>query len=537
MIRCSLGVVAPKHRQRRLVLLVLILCVLAGEVIAGNQSATDRLYGQGDDYVIVLSRLYRLSGVPFPTVAFPVSTAWLYEAAKELKGRAPKDLSPAIEEYAALVMPVSGELRTAFSVAFSPQSYLETSYLRDEITEKLRREKPALSMAVSGATDHGPILYTRVSAIREYGVRHPSNLTPPLPGNPIPYEFNNVYEGYLYWPIGFFSLTFGRQALELGPSPRSSTARAHSGPYLDAFRLTMDLGPIRMSHTISTIDNKEAATDVALPDPPRELYEFDRTQIFFNTHYFEYRFDSWRLGVGANLVVAREMNNFAMSDFFPVFSWHNANVLPRNMSAFVDATVPLARGLEIYGQASFDDIRTTGVGIGDQPIPTIPAFTVGARYSAVSGPQVWDAGLDGGYTHYLWGGYPLQEGLSRALYRLRADGQSYAFPLTSPFGPGTLFLFADVTLTRNHLLLSAAYTLLARKPDADPFATSHAESDRLASQDYAVSHRLEIEAGYAVTGGLTLSARPGLLVQGDSIDGYLDLGATLEYATTAVVGD
>jgi hypothetical protein len=513
---------------------ILFALVLAVGVAFPVQSL-DRLYGPGDPEVEEVSRLYRVAGKPFPTVAFPVSKSWLRDAALELSGSLPRAHSERLDRYIDGLGYSREEIRTAVELSFRPQAYLETDYLRESITEKLRREAPALSVAVSGALDDGPLLYTRVEAIREYRLNRPSNITPPLSGNPLPYEFNNLYEGYLYWPLEFFTITFGRQKLDLGPAPRSSIALAPELPYLDALRLTLDLGPVRMHHTIASIDNTEARQDVELPTPENDFYAFDRNQIFFNTHYFEYRFETWRLGVGANLVVSREMNNFALSDFFPVFSWHNANILPRNMSAFVDATVPLGPGVEIYGQASFDDIRTTGVGIGDQPIPTIPAFTLGSRYSRIDATVVWDFALDLGYTHYLWGNFPRETGLSRGIYRLRAEGDSYAFPLTSPYGPGTVYGLGEATVTGPRYVLSLLYEVVGRKPDADLFTTEQEESDLLASQAYRPSYRIEIEGSYDLTDWLSLMLRPGLYASGSSVDLYLDLGGSISYSASRVV--
>lgn len=500
----------------------------------------DRLYGPGEGRVRELARLYRVAGEPFPTASFPLSTAWLYEAALELRTKAAGGgLADALDAYLAGLGYAPREVKTGVDLELRPEGYLETEYLREDITEKLRREDPALRLRIAGGVSDGPLLHTRVEAIRDYNTGHPSNLTPPRDGDPVPYEFNNVYEGYFHWPFEFVSITFGRQKLDLGPAPRSSIALAGNLPYHDALRITMDLGPIRMHHHISSIDNFEAREDVVLPPPdpapPREVYDFDRSQIFFNTHYFEYRFDAWRLGVGANMVVSRELNNFNLSDFFPVFSWHNANLVPRNMSAFLDATVPLAPGFELYGQASFDDIRTTGVGIGDEPIPTIPAFTLGSRWSRIGAVLVWDAGVDLGYTHYLWGNYPREYGLSRAVYRLRTEGGGFALPLTAPYGPGTVFALADVELGGERFSAGLLYEIVGEKPDAELFTTEQAGSGRLARQDYRFTHRLEATGTYRFSRWGSASLQPGLLVIGGEAEAYLDVGIVVSYAASRTV--
>ncbi|MFW5884550.1 MAG: hypothetical protein ACOCVW_03630 [bacterium] len=535
-------------RSPRIVLAALLLSVAVVSLPA------QRLYGPDDPPVRDLARLYRVAGEPFPTASFPVSTAWLHDAAlalrEEVTGagvhgeRAAASLrtdgvAAAIDAYIGGLGYAPNEVRTGVEIEFRPEAYLETDYLRGGVVEKLRREDPALRLRVSGSLHDGPLLHTRVEAIRDYNTDYPSNLTPPSESDPIPYEFNNVYEGYFHWPFAFVAITFGRQPMDLGPAPRSSIALAGGLPYHDALRITMDLGPIRMHHHISSIDNFRAREDVVLaPEgqaPAREVYDFGRSQIFFNTHYFEYRFDSWRLGVGAHHIVSRELNNFHLSDFFPVFSWHNANILPRNMSAFLDATVPVAPGFELYGQASYDDIRTTGVGIADTSIPTIPAYTFGGRYSRLGDAVDWDVALDLGYTHYLWGGYPLKYGLSRAVYRLRTEGGGFALPLTSPYGPGTVFAVVDAEASGTRFSAGLLYEVAGRKPDANPFTTAQAESQLLASQAYRYSHRVEAKGTYSFASRASASVQAGLLVEDGEPEVYLDLGAVIGYEGSATV--
>ncbi len=516
------GAARPAGRSTtfRVWLLVMMTILI---LVSGVAVGLDRLYGPDDAQVVELSRLHRLAGKPFPTASFPVSTAWLHAAAEDLGGRMPASLARRLAEYQESLGYSPDVLDIDAEFALRPQVYLETERLREEIDDILHREDPLATLELSGAVDDGPILFTRVEAIRQYDVDYPSNVTPPQDGNPIPYEFNNVYEGYLFVPLDYLSVTFGRQPLSLGPSSRASIALADL-PYHDALRLTLDLGPIRMHHLVSSVDSKRARADVDLPQPSRELYDSDQNQIFFNTHYFEYRFDSWRIGTGANMVVAREMNNFHLSDFFPVFSWHNANILPRNMSAFVDATVAAAPGLELYGQASFDDIRTTSFGIGDESFPTIPAFTAGSRFSVVARELSWDFGIDLGYTHYLWGDFPREDGLARAIWRLRRAAPGYALALTSPYGPGTLFAIASADVFAARFEGRALYEVVGRKPGANLFKTEHRESDALAAASYVPTHRLEIAASYRVTDRLGVMVRSGILGSQGAVDFYLDLG-------------
>ena len=58
----------------------------------------------------------------------------------------------------------------------------------------------------------------------------------------------------------------------------------------------------------------------------------------------------------ALVVLAREGNFFVLSDFFPVFSWHDADIKPNNMSLIFDLDAVLFPGFRVMGQFGFDDI-------------------------------------------------------------------------------------------------------------------------------------------------------------------------------------
>lgn len=154
-------------------------------------------------------------------------------------------------------------------------------------------------------------------------------------------------------------------------------------------------------------------------------------------------------------------------------------------------------------------------------------------------PELWffwfrDVGVDLGYTHYLWGNFPGEDGLSRAIYRLRARGNTLALPLTAPYGPGTLYGLASVEVAGDRFSAGMLYELVGRKPDSNLFI-EHGGSEELRTQAYRPAHRLEFEGHYAVTPWLSLMLRPGIYADPGSIDFYVDIGGTVRYSTSRTV--
>lgn len=509
--------------------LTVVVLVLACTVVT-SAAGIDRLYRPEDRPVADLARLYRVAGVAFPTASFPVSRAWLHATARSLRPHVDGPAYTALNRYLDDLDYRPREVKTMLQMTVSPELYVERAYLRESITEKLRRQSAAGSLAVSGSLDGGPLLHTRIDAIPRYSVEHLSNVSLPSSGAPVPYEFNNLPVGYLHVPIGLLNVTFGRQQQQLGPGTKTSVALSPFVPYLDALRITLELGPIRMHHNIASIDNTRSTVDVTLPESTLGLYNFKQNQIFFNTHYFEYRFNRLRAGIGGHIVVSRYMNNFTISDFFPVFSWHNAKIHPINMSLFLDLTVTPAPGVEVYGQLGLDDINTNAIGVSDAAAPTIPAFVIGSRYTTLGDTGTLDLSMDVGMTHYLYGNYASQFGLSRAIYRT-GEGWTpgYTMPLTSPFGPGTVFTTAAAELEREQIGGSLRYSFVAKKPDANLLATPYEPSEALRTQPYVASHRVELAVRYAPTPWAALDVRPGLFVSGGTAVPYVDLGGTVSY--------
>jgi len=99
--------------------------------------------------------------------------------------------------------------------------------------------------------------------------------------------------------------------------------------------------------------------------------------------------------------------------------------------------------------------------------------------------------VEAGYTHYLWGNYAYNDKprewygvyLSRAIYRYTPNRHSVLMPLSSPYGPATLwgkisssFIFPEYNLKTGLELL-----LLFKNKDANLVDTSYVADDSLKS--------------------------------------------------------
>jgi len=215
---------------------------------------------------------------------------------------------------------------------------------------------------------------------------------------------------------------------------------------MDILRLTLPLGRLSLDFMISSLENTRALEEAGVNEDPSSLgFSFAEdgvpgvTVVLANLHRFEYDFGFLRAAVSGLCVYAREDNAFVLADFFPVFSWHASDIKPNNLSLIFDLDAVLFPGFRVMAQFGFDDISTKGLGIGDSDIPTIFAGIAGLQYTRALSFATLDLYAEAGYTHYLWGSFNDKWYLGRAIYRLELDRDTHALPLTSPFGPGTVW--------------------------------------------------------------------------------------------------
>ncbi|MFW5786595.1 MAG: hypothetical protein ACOCYC_05075, partial [bacterium] len=404
-----------------------------------------------------VDRMYREAGRVPPSVSDPPSTR---ELARSLERLLHPDTPDPIRLQAQALLDavggrgggvtgpaVAGDSPVEVSVDLLVQPEYYNNLPRTTFAAQARGESPAAELALGLGHWDGAFLHIEAAAQREWSIVSPTNIPAPVEGNPLPFENNLVREGYLFLPLGPLDVAFGRQDLAIGPDPDDSLYVSRRVPFLDALRATMRLGPVKMTSVTSTLENGRADPDVSLSTlsdgDGRVTYGFDTSTILYNIHYFEYTWRRLRLGLGSQVVIARPLNSFHLADFFPVFSWHNADITPNNMSLVGDLSVCPLPGLEVFLQYGYDDISGETFGFGDSSIPTIPAYIGGVqlhdrrdpsgRPTADRGrPLTLDASALVGYTHYLWGNFDDSEALSRAIYRLEADGPRQSMPLTSP---------------------------------------------------------------------------------------------------------
>jgi hypothetical protein len=261
-----------------------------------------------------------------------------------------------------------------------------------------------------------------------------------------------------------------------------------------------------MTLLISTLENRRAVDDVT---PDGAIYDFAKTTILCNTHYFEYNFGAWRLGVGGQYLAVRPQNAFQVADFFPVMSWHQANIVPNNLSLLADFSWVPVNGLTVYGQGGFDDINLSFAGVSDGTIPTVPAFLLGATWGRRIDDWLLNAWIEGGYTHYLWGSFDDSANMARAIYRLDTDGARLSLPLTSPYGPGSIWAAASLTVGFPWSFdgkLTATY--VGRNPSANLTTLTYGADSSVASAGLSHWFQLVLGVRWRPAAWLWISAAP-----------------------------
>ncbi len=495
--------------------------------VPGRLPAQEPFYRDTSPEVTELRRLYSEAGLVFPQGATPISRLRLGELAGDLEGPGAATLH---EE---LSLDRSIAIRAAIDITL--EAYLETEDHKESLYDELQRVDPLLAVHLSAETAEGPALHFSFDLQREFQQDSWSNVPYPESGNPVPLENDNVTWGVLYLPVTGeswrFEAVFGRQPVHIGPSPNGSLGPSRRHPFLDALRLNLHAGSLTMTHIVAQLENRAAGTDVSLPTAS-DTYDFGISRILFNTHHFEYAFDRLRLGVGARVILSRENNYFHINDYFPVFSWHNAQIEPKNMCLLADASYALLPGVEAYLQLGFDDIAGGPVGVGDTEVPTIDAYLAGLRYWTALGQRQVFGFAEVGYTHYLWGNYQPEVGLSRGIYRLNLDSGNRTMPLTSPYGPGVIWFASSATVGLSDTLrLTLDYELLSVNTQANLFTTPYDEDDAVKNADRDILQRATLEAAWRPIDKLELALIPGITTNEKDIRGELEISARSSFST------
>ncbi len=453
----------------------------------------------GSPPVVELRRLYSLAGLAFPVAGFPVSEQSLagYAAALAERSADPR-IDAGVERYLADLGYRPGRIDIAIRNRFSLEGYLRAGafpvdYLQsgtpwvnlDFRHEYLERE-PLWQLTMTWSRADRAAVGIQGFLHREYLQDTPSwNLPASLPDNPVALENDHVAKGYFWYNFDPLQLEFGRDAVHFGPL-RSSLLPSEKLPYLDMLRLTLPIGGLTMDWMVSSPQSAQKADGEPDPDPADD-FVFGRNLILANLHRFEYDFGRLRAAVSGFSLFVRPDNYFVLADFFPVFSWHSMRLKPFNLSLVFDLEAALLPGLRVMAQLGFDDISTLGIGVSDSSLPTIWAAIAGAEYVRPLGPAGLTLYAEGGYTHYLWGSYhgvdepgrPWR--MARAIYRLKLDQTVVALPLTSPYGPGAAWAYAEAALDNPRGTGARLFgELVFRKPGVDLLSTPYAGNPALA---------------------------------------------------------
>ena len=511
----------------------LFVFLLAGLLVAlpAHAQAT---YSPETPEVKALRDLHLQAGLAFPTTGFPASRHTLAEFAFRLAARVQDPgLQAQVVGYLAQLGYDPGEIELALVNRLTFEGYLRSGEQGqpDVVREHLERARLwELTMAWTIPDRAGFLV--EVLMHREYLEDLPPSNLPAfgLPGNPVALENDNLGRGLLWYNFDPLQLYFGRERVHFGPL-RSSLLPSSRIPYLDMVRLTLPLGSLTMDYMISSLPNRRGIGDLDPVDPKGRGFAFNRNTIFANIHRFEYHFGRLHAAVTGLGIFVRPNNAFALADFFPVASWHSIQYRPFNLSLVFDLEAVLFPGFRVMTQLGFDDVSLEGIGIGDAPIPTIPAVIAGFEYRRRLGAAAVHAYAEGGYTHYLWGNFDDESGavLARALYRWFLDRGNRLLPLTSPYGPGALWVLAEVGLEDLKGFSTALQAeLVFTNPDVDLIDTPYFGSDPalgdLANKTGFVA--VGAELGYAPWSWLSLYARPKLLLRQEGAGFQMALGGS-----------
>jgi len=419
----------------RTIAFVAVLC-LTTSVMAMAQA----VLMPGAPEVHDLVTLYQRAGRVFPVTSFPVAKAELDGLAARLFAEAPSSLSTEVQAYRTEILRYDPSRdRVSASASANLEYYYRTQDVnmepglptteQYEDFERLFLDRaPLASVQLDYSRDDRLELAIQADIQREYFLNpfNTTNLWETAPGDPVALENEDIMRGALWYNFDPLQVELGRDKVQLGPEEHSLLPSARL-PFLDVLRLRLPLGKLTGDLLISTLENRDSAGEDVT------------STTLLAVHRYEYAFDTVRLGIAGMVVLSRQDNTFWLGDFFPVFSWHNADIIPNNMTLVADASwVPLP-GLVVNGQFGVDDINVTGIGVADSSTPTIPAFILSAGYMIPTGGDVRvDLHAEFGYTHYLWGSF--DDPNARDIDRYLLDGGSVIIPLSSPYGPGATWV-------------------------------------------------------------------------------------------------
>lgn len=482
----------------------------------------------GEGEVDELVYLYAEAGLVFPSESYPMPKRTLLRYADRLLGLvSDPELVVRIEEYIDALGYEEGTVSAGVSGLYAIEGYYRTEENWPDFKRLFLEVPPFATLALSCMDEGTGGAYIEAAFRREYfepGFAE-SNLFASAERNPIAAENLFIRRGMLFMLAGPFELSLGRDSAHFGSGDFSSLLLSKDLPFYDALSLKLPLGPFQLTWYVASLDNHETMDEEDVEnyptdptDPSKWDYAFEETSIFAAMHRFEYSFDKVRLGATGLSILARDNNAFVLGDFFPVTSWHNSNVGMHNLSLVLDLSVAPLSGLNIFAMAGYDDINAMEVfGVGDRDIPTIDAYVLGASYRRHLKDIGIQAKFEFGKTHYLWGNFwGIEDSdynyvFERAVYRVVMDHDNRLMPLTSPYGPGSLWVKvkADIELGKG-FSLGSDFLFLRKNDGVDLINTKYKRNDSLESAPATDTIVFGIPASWKFRDWLTLTFEPAV---------------------------
>jgi len=502
---------------------------LAGLVALAHLCILPSLFGisfdSGSPQVEELDDLYTERGLSCPLTSFPVSDRELLATAERLQEDADDDQRAAVDELVGELSGKPGEYGLFYKAkttvdADSSRSGSASNDFGKGLKDYLGRE-PFLYCGLGVDRPLRGFAYIDIEARKRF-YRTDQDLSVPVDGDAgglrWEVEDHDVKRGVIAFFQDDFDLWIGRDQNRYGPS-KSSLICDPSVPYLDSIRFEYYAGPFTLSYRLSTLDDRQAVSDVT----PVQPYAFTQNTILNVVHRFQYSSPRFEVAVTGEQFVVRPQNSFQVADVLPVISWHNADITPNNMSLILDASGTPLPGLRLAAQVGFDDIDGNALGIHDDDTPTIDAEIV-----SMSIPRFLGLYLELGHTHYLWGSFDDDVAMARAIYRVPLMGGTQAIPMTSPYGPGSVWLRVDgARKFGDGFSVGGSVAAVGKKKGDDLFDTDYARSTKLASAHYAFQDIVAVPVAYD-RDHWRLSIIPGAKVE--SLNVYPSIEISSSYA-------
>lgn len=418
---------------------LLLFCMLSPRPIAAEP-----LYGPEHPLVQSLELLYSRSYLAFPTATYPLSRSELYSAAQNLERQA---LSYAerdrVDAFLFRLGYSPDTYRYDLSTELTAQAYLPDGLSYDNYAELSAKGASVATLQAGVLRDARRALFVQAEIGREFASfsdqKPYTNL--PVYENGVPFvgEYAEVTAAYLHSVLGEAEVVLGRAPFFAGPSSFSSLHVAREVPYLDAIRLSLPFGLVRFNWLVATLENRRANGEPERGELPIG-YDYGRNIILYSLQRIEFAHKRLRVGLGAQAITARRENMFLLSDFFAAGAGLSSQAPVSNLSVVGDLSLVFAPGFVGFVQSGFDAIDLTVFGAEESAAPSIFAVIGGIHARSEEPRAIWDAVLEFGDTHYLWGSFDDGEYLSRAIYRRELVGESEYLPLSSPYGPGVTWL-------------------------------------------------------------------------------------------------